>query len=142
MPFLLIVKLIVIGSCAGLKLIGELFWHDAQRWILPAILGIGVSIVTHTWWLGILVYPCCGTLDLGYDDYGKWSDGFDRAMWLGLICVVAGLACLIFHHLFWLWYTLYCLAGFIWGGISRKWWNVIIAPISGLIIGSMIFFVH
>ena len=141
MPFLLIVKLIVIGSCAGLKLIGELFWHDAQRWILPAVLGLGISIVTGVWWLFPLVYLCCIPIDLGYKDYGT-SDGFDRGCWLFVICVVAGLGCAVFHHLSCWYYVPWCILGGIWGATTRNLWNVIIAPITGLFLGIIILLVH
>lgn len=137
---LLIVKLTVLSLCAVLKLIGELWWHNAQRWILPAVLGIGVSVVSGIWWLGILVYPCCGVIDLGYKDYGP-SDGFDRGCWLFMILVVSGLGCLIFHHLSWMFYIPWCILGGIWGATTRNLWNFIIAPITGIIIGSMILFV-
>jgi uncharacterized membrane protein YhaH (DUF805 family) len=61
-----------------------------------------------------MIAPLC----MGYKDYGK-SDGFDRAVWLLLICLVEGL-----------------------GGVTRAWLNLIIAPISGLIIGLIIFLVR
>ena len=138
----LLIQLIVISLCAVCKLIGETVWHNAQRFILPVVLGIGISYITGTWWLGLTILPIMAPISLGYDDYGKWSDGFDRAMWMFMICVVAGLGCVIAQHLFWLWYGCYCVAGAIWGGVTRKWWNVIISPISGVLIGSIIFLVH
>jgi hypothetical protein len=78
---------------------------------------------------------------LGYSTYGK-SDGFDRAVWLMLIAVAAGLGPALTGHLSWFLYVPWCIVCAIWGGVTRMWWNVIIAPISGLIIGSIIFMVH
>jgi hypothetical protein len=138
---LLIVKLTVLISCAGLKLLGELSWHNAQRFIMPLIIAVGVSIVCHVWWIGAVCLPMIAPLCMGYKDYGK-SDGFDRGMWLFLICLTAGLGLTILHHLAWYFYIPYCLVGGIWGATTRGLWNVIIAPLSGALIGSMIFLLH
>ena len=138
---LLIVKLIVLGSCAVCKLIGELWQHNLQRFVMPVILAIGICIILHSFWLGFLDLPMIGALCMGYKDYGS-SDGFARAMWLFLVCVGAGLGLFLTGHLAWYFYFPYCILGAVWGGVSRKWWNVIIAPISGALIGSIIFLVH
>jgi len=84
-----------------------------------------------------MIAPLC----MGYKDYGS-SDGFARAMWLFLVCVGAGLGLFLTGHLAWYFYFPYCILGAVWGGVSRKWWNGIIAPISGALIGSIIFLVH
>lgn len=140
MMTLLIVKLIVLGSCAGLKLIGELWQHNAQRFIMPVIIAIGVCIVLHSWWIGLVVLPMIAPLCMGYSDYGK-SDGFDRAVWLLLICLAEGLGLALLHHLSWFYYVPWVIFAAIWGGVTRAWLNLVIAPISGLIIGSLIFLV-
>lgn len=135
------IKIAVIVLCAVLKLVGEIWWHNAQRWILPAVLGLGVSLITGIWWLGILVYPCCVPIDLGYTDYGP-SNGFDRGAWLAVICAVAGIAAIIFGHLAWYYYLGYIVTGGVWGGVTRNWLNFVIAPISGAIIGCLILCIH
>jgi hypothetical protein len=141
MPFLLTVQLIVLSSCAACKLIGELFYHNAQRFIMPIILAIGICIVLHSFYLGFLVLPMIAPLCMGYNDYGP-SDGFDRAVWLLLICVAAGIGLALTGHLSWWLYVPWCILGAVWGGVTRMWWNVIIAPISGAYIGLLIFLVH
>jgi len=130
-------KIAVIIMCAGLKLWGELAWHNAQRFIMPVILGIGIALITGVWWTSFLVLPMIAPLCMGYSVYGK-SDGFDRAVWLFLICVAAGLGLLVTHHLVWYFYAPYCVLGAVWGGISRQWLNLVIAPISGALIGSLV----
>ena len=140
MPILLL-KLSVISLCSVCKMIGELSWHNAQRFIMPLILAVGICIVLHSFWLGFLCLPMIGPICLGYKDYGK-SDGFARAMWLFMICVLAGVGLLISGHLAWYLYAPYCILGAVWGGVTRAWWNVIIAPLSGALIGSLIFIVH
>jgi hypothetical protein len=141
MPFLLIVQLIVLSSCAVLKLISELFWHDGQRFVMPLVLAIGICIVLHSLWLGFLVLPMIAPLCMGYKDYGS-SDGFARAVWLLLICVAAGLGLALTGHLSCWLYVPYCILGAVWGGVTRAWLNLIIAPFSGALIGSIIFLVH
>lgn len=141
MTSLLTVKLIVLASGAICKLVGELWWHNAQRYVFPVILGIGVSLVSHTWWLGITILPSIGPLCLGYKTYGS-SDGFDRAVWLMLIAAAIGLGPILTGHLSLFVYIPYCILSAVWGGVTRAWWNVIIAPISGMLLASIIFFVR
>jgi len=78
---------------------------------------------------------------LGYSTYGK-SDGFDRSVWLMLIVVAAGLGSALTGHLSWFLYAPLVIFAAIWGGVTRNWLNLIIAPISGLIIGAMILLIH
>ena len=134
-------KIAVIIMCAGLKLWGEIAWHDAQRYIMPVILGISTALITGVWWTGLLVLPMIAPICMGYKTYGP-SDGFDRAVWLMLIVLAEGLGLSLTHHLSLFIYVPWVILAAIWGGISRKWWNVIIAPISGALIGSMIWFIH
>lgn len=136
---LLIVKLTVLASCAACKLIGELCWHNAQRFIMPLILAIGVCSILHSW-VGILVLPMIAPLCMGYKTYGK-SDGFDRAIWLMLIVLAEGLGVAIIHHLSWFIYIPWVILTAVWGGVTRAWLNIVIAPISGAIIGLLVFFV-
>lgn len=138
---MLILEIVVVLLCGVCKLIGELWWHNAQRYIMPVMLGVTASIVSHVWWLGFCMLPMIGPLVVGYSVYGK-SDGFDRGMWLFSICFVAGLGLVISQHVVWYFYIPYCILAGIWGGVSRRWWNVVIAPISGMLIGSIILFVR
>ncbi len=135
------IKLAVLISCAICKVIGELWQHNFQRFLMPVIIALGVSLVSHVWWLGFTCLPMIGFLCMGYKDYGK-SDGFARGAWLAVICASAGLGCVISGHLAIYMYLPYVALGGVWGGVTRSWWNVIIAPISGLIIGSLIFLIH
>ena len=137
----LVIKLAIEAIGAMCKLISELWWHNAQRFIMPVCYAISISIVSHTWWLGLTVLPMIGTLCLGYKDFGT-SDGFNRGMWLFLIGITAGLGPVLTHHLSWFVFVPYCVICGIWGAITRGLWNVIIAPISGLLLMAMIWFIH
>ena len=108
---------------------------------MPVIMCIAVSIISHTWWLGLCVLPMIAPLCMGYKTYGS-SDGFDRAVWLMLICLVEGLGLALLHHLSWFVYIPWVILAAAWGGVTRAWLNLIIAPISGAIIGLLIIFVH
>ena len=133
-------KISIILTCMICKALGEIVNHNFQRFVMPIILAVGICLVLHSWWLGLLVLPMIAPLCMGYKTYGK-SDGFDRAVWLLLICVVAGLGLCLLHHLAWYFYVPYCILGAVWGGVTRMWWNVLVAPVSGLLIGSLIFLV-
>lgn len=139
MPF--VIKLAVDLACAGLKNIGELFWHDAQRYILPIIYSLAVSVQSHCLWLGLTTLPMILPIDMGYKVYGS-SDGFDRGMWLFMACVAAGLGPSLTGHLSWFAYVSICIFSGVWGATTRRFWNVLISPISGWIIGSFIWFIH
>lgn len=141
MSYLLIVKLIVLASCAICKLVGELWNHNFQRFLMPVILLIGVSIITHIWWAGFLVLPMIAPLCMGYSTYGK-SDGFDRAVWLMFIVLAEGLGLTMDGHISWFLFIPWVILSAVWGGVTRQWWNVIIAPISGLIIGALILLIN
>lgn len=141
MSELLIVKLTVLSLCAGCKLIGELWWHNAQRYIMPVVIAAGVCLVLHSFWLGLLVLPMIAPLCFGYKTYGN-SDGFNRAVWLMAICLFNGLGLTITHHVSWFIFIPWVILSAVWGGTTRNLLNIIIAPISGAIIGIIVFFVH
>jgi hypothetical protein len=137
----LILKLSIEVIGAVCKLIGELWWHNSQRFIMPVCYGIAVSIVSHTWWLELTVLPMIGTISLGYKDFGT-SDAFDRGMWLFLIGITAGLGPALTHHLSWFVLVPFCVICGVWGATTRGLWNVIIALVSGLLLMSLIWFIH
>lgn len=138
---LVVFKLIVVGCCMGLKLIGELWWHNTQRYMLPLIYSISVSYVSHCWWLGLTTLPMIGALVLGYKTYGS-KDSVARALWLFVICVISGLGAFIFGHLAWyVFFPYIVIAGFV-GTLTRNINNFIGAPINGLWIALPIFFIH
>ena len=141
MPFLLIVKVSIEIIGAICKLWGELAWHNAQRFIMPLCYAIAVSIVGHCWYLGLTVLPMIWPIDLGYKTYGP-SDGFDRGMWLFMIGLAAGLSPALTHHLSWFVFVPFCVICGVWGATTRALWNVLIAPISGLLLMSLIWFIH
>lgn len=136
-----LIKIIVEVLCATLKLIGEKWWHNAQRFILPIIYSIGVSLISNCLWLGLTTVPMIGALCLGYKDYGK-NDAIARALWLFVICVIAGLVPAILGHLSWFIYIPYIIAAGFIGTLTRNINNSLGAPINGFWIGFPIWFIH
>lgn len=134
------IKVFILIFCAVMKLIGELWWHNSQRFIMPFVYSIAVSIVSGVWWLGFTTIPSIGPITLGYKDYGP-SDGFDRGCWLFMIALCMSIGPALTGHLSWFALVPYCVLCGIWGGVARRWWNIIIAPISGALLGSIIFFI-
>lgn len=137
----ILIKLGITISGVVLKTIAEKWWHNAQRFVLPLIYSIGVSYLSHCWWIGLTTLPMIAPLCLGYSDYGK-NDAVARALWLFVICIVAGLGPYSFGHLPLVFYAPYIvLAGFI-GTLTRNINNWIEAPICGFWIVLPIWFIH
>lgn len=143
------IKLSALAICMILKTIGELWQHNAQRFVLPielvasmlliAILNNDSSIVLCLCSM-VMIWP----IDEGYKFYGP-KDQVNRAAWLAAIGFVAWLVPTLTGHLDfhllkiplsgWLIFIPYvALCGFI-GRIDRKWNNKIWAPINGMAIG-------
>ena len=137
----LVIKLATEAIGAVCKLVGELWWHNAQRFIMPVFYSGAVSWDSHCWWLGLTTLPMIAPLCLGYKTFGP-SDGFDRGMWLFLIAVSTGLGPTLTHHESWFAFVPICIVAGIWGATTRALLNIVIAPISGIIILSHIWFIH
>lgn len=138
---MIFVQIAVEILCAILKTIGEKINHNFQRFVLPIVYSIGVSFVSHCWWLGLTTITMVGALCLGYKDYGS-KDSVARALWLFVICTLAGLGPTVTGHLAWFIYLPYIIvAGFI-GTLTRNINNSIGAPLNGLWIGFPIWFIH
>lgn len=139
-------KIAVVLACAGLKFIGEIFWHNAQRFIMPIVLGIGISIASLVWWLGFTTLPIIADITQGYGPkswmYKLLGDAGARGMWLFLAALIAGIGPFLTHHLDWYLYAPYAIGAGILGATTRGLWNMIIAPITGAWIGCIVFIVH
>ena len=103
---------------------------EMRRYAMPALISIGISIITFTfhpvwyaWLTGSLVWPVMGTLTLKYMS----GDNFGRAEWLWLQSVVFGLFLVVVgvflhaHLLAWYLYIWYILSTGVWGGLYKNW---------------------
>lgn len=143
---IIIINLIIVAICAFLKFIGEIFNHNFQRFVLPVVLGFGISIVSNVWWLGITILPMIGALCIGYGQntllYKYLSDAGARGFWLFFVCFVAGLGPLLFGHEYWYCYVGYFIIGGILGATLRNLNNAITSWICGGWIGVLVFLIH
>lgn len=130
---------VIADMAAGLlDALGGYHWLFARRFILPFALGVVMSIITGTWWLGLTILPAMVTLSLGYFGQGN----FGRALWLVLQAFTMGFGCLITHHLAWYVYLPYLAGAGLLGGLYRNWKQPVGDLVTGLWLGSMVFFVH
>lgn len=140
------IHLIVVAICAGCKLIGELWWHNAQRFIMPLILAADIYYSTHIWWLGLSTLLVIADITQGYGPkswmYKYLSDAGARGMWLFLAALLVGIGPAISGHLSLLIYVPYCILAGVLGATTRNLWNIVIAPIVGSWLGLIVFFVH
>jgi hypothetical protein len=135
---MIFLKLLADLGCGALNAWGGYSWHNARRYLMPLLIAISVSIITHVWWSGFMVLPTMGTLCIGYSKDGN----FGRALWIGLQCTVFGLGLAITNH-FTIWlYLPYIIGGCILGGLYRNWNQIIGDLATGFYISLFIFLVH
>jgi hypothetical protein len=94
---------------------------------MPVILGVISSISCHSWWVGVLCLPACGTLCLGYFSGENWG----RALWLFVQAIALGLGLTLFHFLSWWLFIPYCVLSGVLGGIYKNWYQ----PVGDFITG-------
>lgn len=136
----------VVIFCAICKLIGELWWHNAQRFIMPIGLALDIWYSTHVWYLGLSTLLVIADITQGYGPkswiYKLLGDAGARGMWLFLAAFFIGVGPVITHHLSLLVYIPYCLVAGVFGATTRNLWNVIIAPVAGAWLGAVVIFIH
>lgn len=132
------IELIIDGICGVLFSFGG--WHFLwmRRYLMPVLIAISVSIITHSWWIGITVLPVIGTLCLGY--FG--SNFFGRGLWLFLQAVVIGACSFLTDHLAWYFYIPYCVISFVLAASLYNIFQIIGDIIFGVALGSIVFLVH
>lgn len=120
--------------CGLLKWIAETRWHNAQRFIIPVLVGAAIFLDFHYRLCAFTPLLAIGVIVLGYKVYGS-SDFWDRFLWLMDAEVFLWLGCVVLKHLDWRIYLVAIGICGVWGGISRKWNNNWVAPISGILWG-------
>lgn len=132
------IKFLVMACCAGLNAAGGAFQHNYRRFVMPVILAISVSFITHIWWVGLIVLPVIGTLCLGYFSGKNWG----RALWLFLQAVMISIGLTITGHVSLIIMIPYVIGSGLLGGIYKNWYQPIGDAITGCYLGSIILFVH
>lgn len=135
---IILIKVIIDMVCGALNAIGG--WHILwmRRYMIPITMGISSSLLTHIWWIGIMLLPCIGTLSMGYSKYGN----FGRALWIGIQCLVLGIGLTLTHHVEIYFYIPYVIIGCVLGGLYRDWPQIIGDSITGCYFGTILFFVR
>lgn len=140
------INLAVLILCAVCKFVGELWWHNAQRFIMPLIIAGDIYYSTHIWYLGLSTLLVIADITQGYGPkswlYKLLGDAGARGMWLFMAAVFIGIGPCLTHHLSWAVYTPYCVLAGVLGATTRNLWNKIIAPITGAWLASITFFIH
>lgn len=134
----MILKILIDVLCGSLNALGG--WHILwmRRYLMPVVLGAGVSVVTHIWWLGLMILPVMGTLCLGYFKDGNAG----RALWLFIQAIVIGLGITMTGHLAWYFYLIYAIGAGVLGGLYKNWQQILGDSITGIYLGSIIFLVR
>ena len=134
------IKIAVELIGAVCKLVGELWWHNAQRFILPVLIGLAIYLDFHYKLCALTPLLSIGVIVLGYTKYGM-TDFWDRFFWLMDGEALIWLGCLVLNHLAWFVYVPAVVICGLWGGLTRKGNNNWVAPISGLLWGITYFFI-
>lgn len=138
--------LILISDTVGgiLDALGGYHWLFARRYIMPFVFGVVVSIITHIWWLGVLVWPAMGTLTLPYSGkephvwMGTW---WWRGIWLSIQALALSIGLVIFHHLAFGVSILYIILAGGLGSIYKDWKQTVGDFVTGAYLGTILFFV-
>lgn len=113
---------------------------------MPCVLGFGISLFSHCWWLGFTTLPLMGILCLGYGEkslfYKYFTDAGARGMWLFLCAVVIGLGLIITGHIAYYIYIPYCIIAGILGATLRNINEIIGDLIFGFYLSSIIIFMR
>lgn len=135
---MIFIKIICDLICGSLNAWGGYSWHNSRRFLMPIVIAITVSYISHIWYLGFMVLPVIGTLCLGYFSDKNWG----RALWLFLQAFVIGIVLLITGHIDLISYILYIICAGILGGIYKNWNQIKGDFITGSYLGLIVFFVR
>jgi hypothetical protein len=135
---MLILKFFIDAVCGVLFSLGGAGFLWMRRYVMPVVIAITFSIVTHTWWLGILVLPVIGTLCIGY----RGGEFLVRGAWMLLQATVIGIGAFLTHHLSWYFYVPYCLGAFVLGGTLYSLYQIIGDFIFGFALALILFLIH
>lgn len=134
-------SIVITVLCALLKWVSERWWHNAQRFIIPILVGAAIYLDYHYKLVSFTPLLAIGAIVLGYKFYGK-SDFWDRFLWLMDSEALLWLGCLSLGHLSYKVYVPAVIICGIWGGLTRGQNNNWVAPLSGMLWGIVYFFVH
>ena len=142
----ILINLIVNVLCGLLKWVSERFWHNAQRFIMPLLIVFLISFNSHIWWLGLPSLIMIAGLLQGYGEksllYKLLGDAGAQGMWMFLVCFLAGIFPASTNHLSLFFFIPWVIVAGIIGATCRAGNNNILAPLRGIIIGLIVWFIH
>jgi len=135
---MIFIEIISCLLCGILDALGGWRFIWMRRFIMPSVIGVTVSLVTHVWWCGLLTLPVMGTLCLGYFSGQNWG----RGLWLFTQAVVISIGLTITGHMAWYYFLGYTvIAGFL-GGIYKNWQQNVGDFVTGCWLGTVVLFVR
>ncbi len=137
---MIFLQIFIAISCGALNALGGYHWLFCRRYIMPFILAVGFSIVTHTWWVGSMVLPVMGTLCLGY--FKIKNQFLSRGGWLALQAFVIGIGVFLTGHLPWFLYVPNVVLAFVAGGLLYNMKQIEGDVLFGIILALDIFCIH
>ena len=144
-----LIKIAISLGCGVCKYFAEIGCEELESIAIPIILICGVSYFSHVWWLGIptaLMVFDIKCLGYGIKGFGRklFGEAGAQGFWMFGACFLAGLFPVIFKHVNWSWgaFAFYCIGAGIIGGISHNWNNKIWAPIKGIWMSVLLYFIH
>lgn len=137
---MILLQLAIMISCGALNAIGGHGALYCRRYIMPFALGVGFSIVTHTWWVGLMVLPVIGTLCLGY--FKIPNQFLARGGWLALQAFVIGIGAFLTGHLPWFFYGPDIILAFVAAGLLYDLQQIEGDILFGLILSTDILCLH
>jgi hypothetical protein len=134
----MLIKICSDAICAALNAMGGYHWLWMRRFLMPITIGVIVSYITKTYWLGALCLPACGTLCIGYSGRGNAWRGF----WLFLQAMALSLGLALLHHIAWMLFIPYVVIAGLLGGIYRNWPQILGDAVNGFFLSTVIWIVH
>lgn len=134
---MIIYKFILVAIAGIIDAMGGYRFLWARRYLMPFLIGVGISVATQMWWTGFLVLPALGTLCIGYSG-GKW---LIRGLWMALQAFAIGLGLFLAHFIAWYFYVPYILISGILGATLYNIDQVVGDFIFGSFLASIVFMV-
>lgn len=133
-------KISCIILCGVLNSLGGYCALYCRRFIMPFVIALTVSILTHIFWLGLIVLPSILTLSFGYKRFG--SGNFSRALWLVVQGFALGIGLTLTHHLSLFLFLPYILTLGVLGGTLVRVWQPLGDLIEGCFLGIIVCLIH
>lgn len=138
-------KIVVAGICATLFWFGGYAWHNARRFIMPALLAISLFYISHTpFAFGSLL--AIASLCLGYGDKSPlrhiFGNGWGRGVWGLLSAIGFSLSLFVTGHIFLLFFLSYLILNFTLENALKNIPQWLGDPIIGLGFSCIVFLVH